>query len=98
VDILICNAAPIPRPISLDLGSLDLLQAYVQDQLALAAAPLLTFADMLDDRSGSIVLVSSIFVTQAPPGLHHYVVAKAAVGCREGSAIAPDARILKAFP
>jgi NAD(P)-dependent dehydrogenase (short-subunit alcohol dehydrogenase family) len=79
LDILICNAAPPLRPMGLDPDSLDRLLTYVSDQLAMAGAPLVSFANLLNDRSGSIVLVSSIGVTQAPPDWHHYVVAKVAV-------------------
>jgi NAD(P)-dependent dehydrogenase (short-subunit alcohol dehydrogenase family)/acyl dehydratase len=100
LDILICNAAPPLRPMGLDPDSLDRLHAYVSDQLAMAGAPLVSFANALDDRSGSIVLISSIGVTQAPPGWHHYVVAKVAIEAlaREIAAEYAGVRLMIARP
>ena len=100
LDLLVCNAAPPPKAMGLDLDSLDRLLDYVSDQLAMVAAPLATFAKLLNHRSGSIVLVSSIWVTEAPPDFSHYVAAKVAVEAlaREVAANQGKLRLMIARP
>jgi NAD(P)-dependent dehydrogenase (short-subunit alcohol dehydrogenase family) len=100
LDLLVCNASPAIRPLSLDPEALDRFGRFVGESLDLVAAALAVFLDELEARGGTAVVVSSSALETLPPDWPHYVTAKAAVeGLAAWAAAAhPGVRMLVVRP
>ncbi len=79
LDLLVCNACPALRAISLDLASVPRIVGYVAESVEMVAVPVAAAHDLLSARRGVLVTVSSSAVNSPPPGWSHYVTAKAAI-------------------
>ncbi|NEQ33134.1 MAG: SDR family NAD(P)-dependent oxidoreductase [Leptolyngbya sp. SIO4C5] len=80
LDFLICNACPPILPLWLDCSSVERVNQYVAQSLALMSTPMSALLESLAASSGRNVVISSIYASQAAPAdLPHYVAAKYAV-------------------
>ena len=80
LDYLICNACPTIQPLSLDLDTVDKMNQYVFDSLALVSLPLAAFIPLLEKSPDAWnVNVSSVYATEFKATHPHYVSAKLAV-------------------
>jgi NAD(P)-dependent dehydrogenase (short-subunit alcohol dehydrogenase family) len=79
LDLLICNAFPLPRGLWIDESSIDRITRYVSDSVRLVATPMSAFLPTLGERGGQLAVVSSAWVSAPPPEWPHYVSAKCAV-------------------
>lgn len=79
IDILICNACPVPRPLFLNDDDDHRIIEYVSRALALTSVPMGVFLPAMSSTSGACVVISSEFVTKPRAELPHYVSAKCAV-------------------
>jgi NAD(P)-dependent dehydrogenase (short-subunit alcohol dehydrogenase family)/acyl dehydratase len=100
LDILVCNASPPIRPLDLGVGTAERLVEFVGRSTALTAVPLAALLDVLSDRAGWCVLVSSEYVRTVPAEYPHYVAAKAALEAlvRAAGVHRPAVRVLIARP
>ena len=76
IDLLVLNACAPPSHLRLGRESLRRPDNYLRDNLALVETPLGTFLEPLDASHGSVVYISSSFVTESPAGFGHYVALK----------------------
>jgi len=83
LDLLVCSAIPPIHTLAFAPDCLGRIRKYVDDSLALVAAPAATFLDLLESREGRLVVISSSVAPETmatfPQDWHHYVAAKAAV-------------------
>ena len=100
LDLLVCNASPPIRPLALHPDALERFGGFVAESVRLVAAPLAVFADELEARGGTAVVVSSSALATLPPEWPHYVTAKAAVEGLAGwvAATHPRVRVLVVRP
>jgi FkbH-like protein len=101
LDLLVLNACAPPAPLRRDdRDSAGAFTRYVADNLPLAQVPLSTCLPAMAERAGTVLCISSSFVTDPPPGFGHYVALKSAVESAVRSAVAeaPGLRALIARP
>jgi NAD(P)-dependent dehydrogenase (short-subunit alcohol dehydrogenase family) len=79
IDWLVCSAAPLPLPMRVEAATVERIEAFVGAGLRLVLAPLATLLEDLSGRGGAVLLISSIYVEDAPPIFPHYVALKCAV-------------------
>jgi NAD(P)-dependent dehydrogenase (short-subunit alcohol dehydrogenase family) len=79
LDVLVCNAALPLRPMALHPSFAARLGAYVAESVALASTPMATFLDLVAQRAGWNVVISSAAVAEPPADWPHYVGAKSAI-------------------
>ncbi len=78
LDLLICNAAPAPRPLRIEEACYERMQAYLRQGFALVGAPLSSFLQMVAASTGKVLLISSAYIEDPPKLWPHYVTLKAA--------------------
>jgi len=100
LDLLVLNASPALRSLDLVPGAIPRIQDHVRTAIALVAQPLAAALPMLDARKGTVVLVSSVAVSEPPPDWGHYAAAKAASEAmiRAASAAHPELRCIVLRP
>lgn len=74
LDVLVLNAFPTVQPGMTG----DAAQAWQESALQLVHTPLERLGELVEQRAGQIILISSEYVTSCPTGLEHYAVAKQA--------------------
>ena len=79
LDLLVCNASPPIRPLSLAPETLERFEQFVDQSLRLAVAPTTTLAEDVSAAAGTILFVSSTALETLPREWPHYVTAKAAL-------------------
>lgn len=79
LDLLVCSAAPALQNLRVETAALERIERFVRDGFALVLAPLSSFIELLSESSGSVLLISSSAVEEAPPVWPHYVALKSAV-------------------
>jgi NAD(P)-dependent dehydrogenase (short-subunit alcohol dehydrogenase family) len=79
LDWLVCSAAPSLRPLRVEAAAFDRFNEFLGKGLRLVLAPMMAFLDLIAKSSGSVLLISSIFVEDPPPIWPHYVMLKCAV-------------------
>lgn len=79
LDFLICNASPAILPMKFEAQTVERLNAYVQQSLALYSVPLAHFMNLLVEDTGRVVVISSIYAEKLPANFPHYVSAKLAI-------------------
>lgn len=79
VDYLVLNACPVPSKVALAPGSTPRAVEFVSRALALVHAPLAACAADLARAGGSVLTISTAWVTEPERGWSSYVVAKKAV-------------------
>lgn len=79
LDLLVCNACPAILPLRLEPTAVERINSYVSKSLALVSVPLSAFIDEIKKNKGSILVISSIFVSTTPVDWPHYVSAKHAI-------------------
>lgn len=79
LDILVCNACPALRPLWLEPASAARVVDHVARSVAMTAVPLSYLLDLVAERRGNAVVVSSSAVATPPAEWPHYVAAKCAV-------------------
>ena len=72
LDLLICNACTPPFTLSFSQHNLQRMQDYINDNLALVSAPLTTFLDLLEQKQGALVGISSSIVESDTKEWPHY--------------------------
>jgi NAD(P)-dependent dehydrogenase (short-subunit alcohol dehydrogenase family) len=100
LDLLVCNASPPIRPLSLAPETLGRFEQFVDRSLRLAVAPTTALAADVAAAAGTILFVSSTALETLPREWPHYVTAKAAL---EGfatwvAAAHPKVRVLVVRP
>lgn len=100
LDMLVLSACAPPAAMPLDAAHREAFADYVAGNLALAQVPTTAFLPLLRQAGGTIVALSSSFVTERPQGFAHYVALKQAVEGTVMSAAgeAPGVRTLIARP
>jgi NAD(P)-dependent dehydrogenase (short-subunit alcohol dehydrogenase family) len=78
LDILVCNASPAIRPLSLSVEEVQRFRAFASTSLDLVSVPTAALLEPLSRRSGCCVLISSSFIRSLPADWPHYVAAKSA--------------------
>jgi NAD(P)-dependent dehydrogenase (short-subunit alcohol dehydrogenase family) len=78
LDILVCNASPSIRALSLSLDEVRRFRAFASTSLDLVCVPMAALLETLSRRSGCCVSISSSFVRSLPADWPHYVAAKSA--------------------
>lgn len=78
LDLLVCNAAPAPRPLRIEEACYERMQTFLQQGFALVAAPLSSFLPLVAGSQGKVLLISSAYVEDPPKLWPHYVTLKAA--------------------
>jgi NAD(P)-dependent dehydrogenase (short-subunit alcohol dehydrogenase family) len=78
MDILICNASPPLLPLRLEPNGFNRIADYINRAVSLTLAPLCTFLEVLNERSGIAVIVSSAAVESPAGEWPHYLAAKQA--------------------
>ncbi|MGC2111749.1 MAG: SDR family NAD(P)-dependent oxidoreductase [Candidatus Korobacteraceae bacterium] len=78
LDILVCSAAPAPRPLRIEEAYYERMQAFLQQGFALVGAPLSSFLQLVAASQGKVLLISSAYVEDPPKIWPHYVTLKAA--------------------
>jgi NAD(P)-dependent dehydrogenase (short-subunit alcohol dehydrogenase family) len=79
LDFLVCNACPAPLPLRLEADTVDRINAYVGQGLALATVPMAVFLDRIAQSRGWAVLISSVYIEESPKEMPHYVAVKSAL-------------------
>jgi NAD(P)-dependent dehydrogenase (short-subunit alcohol dehydrogenase family) len=80
LDFLICNACPAILPLWVEPTSIARVNDYVSKSLALMSVPMSIFLNLLSKNSGSMIVISSVIVSQSPPSdWPHYTSAKYAI-------------------
>jgi NAD(P)-dependent dehydrogenase (short-subunit alcohol dehydrogenase family) len=79
LDILVCNASPSILPMWFDAETAARTTRYVAESLDLVGAPMAASLGMLSERSGWMVVISSMYAEGAPANYPHYVAAKGAI-------------------
>jgi NAD(P)-dependent dehydrogenase (short-subunit alcohol dehydrogenase family) len=79
LDLLVCSAAPAIQPLRVEEAYYGRIQAYIAKGLALVAAPLSSFLELVSASGGSVMVISSSAVEEPPAVWPHYVALKAAV-------------------
>lgn len=79
LDWLVCSGVPALQNLRVEMATLERMERYLKDGLALVMAPLASFIDLLSESGGSVLLISSAAVEDAPPVWPHYVALKCAV-------------------
>jgi NAD(P)-dependent dehydrogenase (short-subunit alcohol dehydrogenase family) len=78
LDLLVLNASPPLRPLTLSPTAVDRMQSHIQRALALVMEPLAAALPALESAGGTVVLVSSSAVDTPTAEWPHYVAAKGA--------------------
>ncbi len=79
LDAVVLNACAPPASMRLAADSAGAFSRYIEQNLRLAQVPVAVFLPTLAARDGSVVCISSSFVTDPPAGFGHYVALKQAV-------------------
>jgi NAD(P)-dependent dehydrogenase (short-subunit alcohol dehydrogenase family) len=79
LDLLVCSAAPPPRTLALEPGTLAPFVAFVSETLRPVAAPLAALLPLVRSAEGCALAVSTSAVETGPAAWPHYVTAKSAV-------------------
>jgi NAD(P)-dependent dehydrogenase (short-subunit alcohol dehydrogenase family) len=79
LDLLVCSACPALHTLWIEPESVERVNRYVHDSVALVTAPLAAFLEDLAQSSGQVVIVSSQAVCDPVAEWPHYVAAKGAV-------------------
>ena len=79
LDILVCNACPPPLPFRLEGQTVQRINGYIGEAIAMADVPMAVFLDGVAKACGWCVVISSAYVEEAPKDLPHYVAVKHAV-------------------
>ncbi|MGF1498605.1 MAG: SDR family NAD(P)-dependent oxidoreductase [Elainellaceae cyanobacterium] len=80
LDFLICNACPAILPLWVEPTAIARVNDYVSKSLALMSVPMSAFLNLLSENSGSVVIISSVVVSQSSPSdWPHYTSAKYAI-------------------
>lgn len=77
LDFLICNAFPKGNSCGLESAFSTTIYEHIQSAVRLTLAPLVTLAPILTRPLGSLVYISSRYVSHRMPGFAHYSAAKA---------------------
>jgi NAD(P)-dependent dehydrogenase (short-subunit alcohol dehydrogenase family) len=98
LDLVVLAASPSVLPMAIDATNATRVLAFVSRSLALVATPLAVLWPLLEAKSGTAVVVSSVYVDDPPPDFPHYVAAKGAIESfsRAHAATAKKARVLVA--
>lgn len=80
LDFLICNACPAILPLWIEPAAIIRVNDYVSKSLALMSVPMSVFLNLLSENSGSVIVISSVVVSQSSPSdWPHYTSAKHAI-------------------
>lgn len=79
LDMLVCNASPPIRPLAFAPEKFGQFQDFLTRSLALVSVPMSTFLNMLAEKAGWNIVLSSSFVRELPADFPHYVAAKSAL-------------------
>lgn len=79
VDMLVCAAGPVLRPMRLSARTAPGLAEYVAASMRLVATPIGAFLPLLEPAAGQVLVVSSQAVSAPPADWPHYVAAKGAI-------------------
>lgn len=79
LDILICNASPSLQPLWIEPAAADRIQDHINRSIALVLTPMAAFLDLVAQRQGWCVIISSSAVSAPVVDWPHYVSAKAAL-------------------
>jgi NAD(P)-dependent dehydrogenase (short-subunit alcohol dehydrogenase family) len=99
LDLLVCNACLPVSAVALHEATVGRIAEYVERSFALAAVPLAATLELLEQRKGMLVMISSSAVREPPPEWPHYVAAKGALeGLARTVAARGRVRVLIARP
>src|SRR5215472_12828 len=79
LDFLFCNACPPLRPDQIEPSTIERINSYLKDALALVSVPMAVFLKNMEASSGRLVIISSLTVDTPAREWPHYVAMKAAV-------------------
>jgi NAD(P)-dependent dehydrogenase (short-subunit alcohol dehydrogenase family) len=79
LDYLVCNAAPVIKPLPFDACAASRITPFVSESLEMGCNPMLGLLELLARSGGWAVVVSSSYVTSCPIQMAHYVAAKSAL-------------------
>jgi NAD(P)-dependent dehydrogenase (short-subunit alcohol dehydrogenase family) len=79
LDFLVCNACPPLLPLQLESKMVERINSYVNYALALVSVPISVFLQLVEEKSGWGVIISSSAVETTPREWPHYVALKAAI-------------------
>ena len=79
LDVLVCNASPPIHPLPFVPEKLGQFQTFLAESVALVTVPMANFMEILSERSGWNIIISSVFVTELPKEWPHYIMAKSAI-------------------
>lgn len=79
LDFLFCNACPPLRPYQIEPSTIERINSYLKDALALVSVPMAVFLKNIEASSGRLVIISSLTVDTPVREWPHYVATKSAV-------------------
>jgi len=79
LDLLICNACPPLRGLSIEPAAVERINTYIAESIAMATVPMAHLLDLVQRAEGALVVISSQAVTAPPAEWPHYVAAKCAL-------------------
>ncbi len=79
LDWLVLNACEPPKAATIATSSLAQSSVYIQHNIGLFQVPLMTFLPAVSEVDGTVVAVSSSFVSETPAGFADYVAVKMAM-------------------